>query len=133
MTVDSDLDSHHRSLRLLDVASISFDDISREAFERRQPDYVIVSSAGIAGITSRYTEDWSIAVDEIDGFTIAGRGIDGDPLTLESQENREFLDALRAERLGYARIAHFQPASRIGVGIMKGLSPEIEVYRRRTD
>ncbi len=112
------------------VARIPFEDITIEAFARRLPDYVVVSSAGITGITSRYNEDWSLEIDDSEARSVMGRGIDGQALTIEFAENREFLNALRAEHFGFTRVATFEPRFLFAPRIIKGMSPEVEIYGR---
>jgi 4-amino-4-deoxy-L-arabinose transferase-like glycosyltransferase len=114
------------------VTRVAFDDITIADFRRRRPDFVVLSLAGITGITSKYREDWRQDTGDLsDDRVVWGRGIDGQALTFEYKSNRAFLDALQQECLGWARVATFESSTWLPPRIIKGIAPTIYIYSHR--
>ena len=110
---------------------IGFEQIDTAAFRRRRPDYVLVSSAGIGGLTIRYAEDWqgAGAGDGRDDL-VPARRLGDRVLNYQHRRNRKFLAGLVSGRLGYRPVARFRVDPWIDRPLIGSLNPEITIYAR---
>jgi len=113
------------------VDRVAFDDRTIEAFHQRRPDYVVISSAGIAGITVAYKTDWKQAAPESDQWIPSQRAADGTVMNYRRKSNLELLDGLRSGTLGYREAAHFSLKPWVARPLIQSLNPEITIYERQ--
>lgn len=85
-----------------------------DLFRQRNPDLVVLSSAGQAGLFGRYSRSWK----------------PGEPVFSESAPARQFFEALRSGELGYEAGPVFQRPTWLDHRI-HSLNPTIGVYRRK--
>jgi len=98
----------------LQVFTVPLEKRTVELFLERQPEVVVLSSGGDAGLTARRNPGWQL----------------GDPLLIHLEPTKKFFEFLHGEKLGYRRLAHFHTvplwiAPRIG-----SLNPEITIFGR---
>jgi Dolichyl-phosphate-mannose-protein mannosyltransferase len=96
----------------LQVFTVPLEKRTVELFLERQPEVVVVSSGGDAGLTARRNPGWQL----------------GDPLLIHLEPTKKFFELLHGEKLGYRRLARFHTvplwiAPRIG-----SLNPEITIF-----
>lgn len=115
----------------LRVARVPFDEIGTGAFRRRRPDYVVLSSAGLGGVTVVYAEDWRAAEDASPDL-MAARSVSGRTMRYVHRRNQKFLKALVAGRLPYRPVARFRVTPWIERPLIQSLDPEITIYARTT-
>lgn len=113
------------------VDEVAFEQRSAEAFASRAPDYVVISSSGLSGITVRYKQDWQDSNATEEGYSPAQTSIRGDVMNFSRDANVDFLRHLTAEELGYEEAARFVVAPWIERPLIQSLNPEIAVYRPR--
>jgi len=97
------------------LAQVPMAERSIANFQQRQPDFVVLSSGGRAGLSGRYRRDWK----------------PGSSIMVESGSAAEFVDALRNEQLGYRAIARFHTPTRWITPHINSLDPEITVFARQ--
>jgi hypothetical protein len=112
------------------VHHVPFKDISVSKFLARGPTHVVVGSAGIASITSKYAVDWQAKVEHRSDRIVGGRGVAGHPLTFEYVNNRRFLEALEQGCLGYTAVASFAVEPVWAPPSIRAIAPTITVYGR---
>jgi hypothetical protein len=119
------------------VDRVDFDDRSIEAFRQRNPAYVVLSTAGIAGVTLAYKQDWKDAGGESDEWVASQRSADGTVMNYKRKSNVELLEGLRSGTLGYRKVADFSLTPLIRRPLIQSLNPTISIYGRdaisRTD
>jgi hypothetical protein len=103
--------------RTAGIRKPALEDVTIEGFRERAPDYVVLSSKGIEGITMYPNPDWR----------------DGRGMMLESPARARFLDALRSGALGYAPVARFETPMWIPRLLITSLNPAMTVYGRRSN
>ena len=96
------------------VRRIDFDDIGIDGVRLRQPDLIVLSSKGMAGMTMYPNPDWR----------------DGRGMMLVDEKNRRFVDALTSGELGYSETAVFQNEPLIERPLITSLNPAIHIYER---
>jgi len=97
----------------LQAREIPLAERSIEAVGERRPDFIVISSAGRAGITRFWNPDWH-------------KG----GLLLERPEARAFLTALEGEQLSYRRVAEFSQQPHLLRLRITSLCPTISIYQR---
>ena len=97
------------------VAEVPMEERSIAKFQERQPDIVIMTSGGRAGLTGRYRKDWK----------------PGSSIMVESDAAAEFFTALRDQRLGYSPVARFHTATYWITPRINTLDPEITFFSRQ--
>ena len=97
------------------VTQVPMADRSIAKFQQRQPDLVIMTSGGRAGLSGRYRRDWT----------------PGSSIMVESGSAAEFFDALRNERLGYQVVQRFHTPTYWITPRINSLDPEITIYARQ--
>jgi len=118
-----------RFLPTQEVDRVEFDEVSTTAFLSRQPEIVVLSSAGLAGVTVRFKNDLAGDGDEGER-TVSKQGASGEAMAYEYTRNRNFLDALEKGCLGYELAAHFESSPWLAKATVPSLAPTIRVYRR---
>ncbi len=96
------------------VVQVPLQERTSAQFQQRQPDFVVLSSGGRAGLTARYRQDWQ-----------PGRSI-----AVESDSAQAFVAALRSEQLGYKVVARFHTPTYWITPRINSLDPEIIVFAR---
>ncbi len=112
------------------IERVAFMDRTINAFAERNPDYVVLSSAGISGITVKYKTDWQSDAEKADEWIPAQISVTGKVMNYNRRQNLEFLESLRSGKLGYSELARFQADPWIERPLMKSLNPEITIYGR---
>lgn len=116
------------------VNEVAFEERGAEAFLRRRPDLVVLSSSGKSGITVRYKQDWQDDSGDqsaaMRGYSPAQRSITGEVMNFSRDENVDFLARLRDGSLGYVEAARFVVEPWIDRPRIQSLNPEIRIYRR---
>lgn len=96
------------------VLHVPMEERTLELFERRRPDFVVLSSGAQVGLTYERLTDWE----------------PGDPLFVHSEVAQEFFDRLRAEEMGYRRVARFHTPLRWITPPFGSVNPEITILAR---
>lgn len=117
----------------LEVNEADFEARGVEAFQTRQPDFVVLSSSGLSGITVRYKQDWQDDSAAAEGYSPAQRSIRGQVMNFSRDANTDFLERLGKGELGYDEAARFVVDPWIERPLIQSLNPEIVIYRRRAD
>ncbi|HYC01415.1 MAG TPA: glycosyltransferase family 39 protein [Candidatus Limnocylindrales bacterium] len=117
------------------VDTVEFDQRNIEDFRKRQPDFVVLSSAGLSGVSVQYKQDWQESDGAIEGYTPAKKSTGGVVMSYSKDANTEFLAALDSGALGYEKVARFTvdpwiPPSLSADRAIQSLNPEITIYRR---
>jgi 4-amino-4-deoxy-L-arabinose transferase-like glycosyltransferase len=115
----------------LTVIEVPFEERDAGAFAERRPDLVVLSSSGLSGITVRYKQDWQEDSEAAEGYSPSQRSVTGEVMNFSRDANRDFLERLEREELGYERAAHFVVDPWIERPLIQSLNPEISIYRRR--
>lgn len=97
------------------LVQVPVEDRSIAKFQQRQPDVVVMSSGGRAGLSGRLRRDWK----------------PGSSIMVESGSAAEFLQALRTEQLGYHPVAHFHTPTWWITPRINSLDPEITIFARQ--
>jgi hypothetical protein len=113
------------------MVRIDFDKRSVRELHRRRPDFVLLSSAGLSGVTVEYKKDWqdSDAYAEADWIP-SQRATDGTIMNYHRRENLELLDGLRSGSIGYHKAAEFALEPWIDRPLIQSLNPKISIYAR---
>jgi hypothetical protein len=98
----------------LEVATVPLQKRTVEQFLERQPDVVVLSSGGDAGLAGMRNPDWQL----------------GEPLLVNAESNKRFFELLRGEKLEYRRVARFHTSPLWIVPRIGSLNPEITVFAR---
>jgi 4-amino-4-deoxy-L-arabinose transferase-like glycosyltransferase len=114
------------------VDRVDFDDRSIEAFRQRNPDYVVLSTAGIAGVTLAYKQDWKDDDSESDEWVPSQKSADGTVMNYKRKSNIDLLEGIRSGALGYREVADFSFRPLIRRPLLQSLNPTISIYRRET-
>lgn len=111
-------------------ARIAFDHISIPEFLSRQPDFVVLSSAGVAGVTTKYRRAGEDGEDHADR-AVSWRRATGEAIAFEYARNRAFVDALEGGCLGYILAVHFETPPWLAEPTIGSLAAKIRIYQRR--
>ena len=98
----------------LQVFTIPLEQRTVELFMERGADLVVLSSGGSAALTGQRNPDWEL----------------GDPLMIHLGPSKQFFDLLRAEKLGYRRVAYFHTTPLWITPRIGSLNPEIVIFAR---
>lgn len=112
------------------VDNVDFQQRSIEEFRKRNPDLVVLSSAGLSGVSVQYKQDWHESGEAEQGFVEGKKSASGVVMTYQRQANIEFLNALGSGSLGYGEVARFRVQPWIPRTLIQSLNPEIVIYRR---
>jgi len=112
------------------VDSIDFDARTIEEFKKRNPDFVVLSSAGLSGVSVQYKQDWHESGETEQGFVEGKKSATGVVMSYQRRANAEFLSALADGSLGYREAARFSVEPWIPRTLIQSLNPEILIYRR---
>ncbi|MFT4571083.1 MAG: hypothetical protein ACI8TX_002533 [Hyphomicrobiaceae bacterium] len=112
------------------VRNIDFTERDVDGFRKRQPDYVVLSSAGISGVTVEYKEDWATDEEAPDDYDPSQIGPGGQVMNYSRRDNTEFLDRLIEGSLGYVEAARFSVNLWIDRPLIQSLNPEITIFKR---
>ncbi len=99
----------------IQVARVRLEERTVALLQQRQPDFVLLSSGGRAGLTGRYVRDWQ----------------PGQPIFSDVDAAKELMERLSAEQLGYQRVARFRTSTWWITPRINSVNPEITVYARR--
>ncbi len=97
------------------AVEVPMEDRTIEGFQERQPDFVVLSSGGRAGLSGRYQRNWQ----------------PGQPVVVDSAAAQEFFDHLRGEQLGYRAVAHFHTPTCWVTPRINSVNPEITIFARQ--
>ena len=115
----------------LDVREVPFDERTSEGLLSRRPDYVVLSSAGIAGVYVKYREDWLAGSEPGPEWEPNQTSPAGQVMNYRRKANARFLADLREGRLGYVEAARFAFRPWISRPLIRSLNPTIIVYGLR--
>lgn len=101
-------------LKGMRVNEVPLEERTETRIAERRPDFVVISSAAIKGITHRWNPDWR----------------QGHTLLVEQPEAAAFLDALEKERLPYRAVAQFTQQPALLRVRITSLCPRITIYQR---
>ncbi|MGH8546213.1 MAG: ArnT family glycosyltransferase, partial [Gammaproteobacteria bacterium] len=87
---------------------------THELFERRRPNFVVLSSGAQVGLTHDRVADWA----------------PGDSLFVHSEAAQQFFHRLRTEEIGYRRVARFHTPIRWITPPFGSVNPEITIFAR---
>ena len=113
-----------------EVAEVPFDQRTIEGVTARRPQWIVLSSAGLSGVSVAYRTDWKGETedgDEWDPSQIAPGGV---VMNYKKRDNVEMLDALVGRRLGYQQAAYFALEPWIDRTLLQSLNPEITIFAR---
>jgi hypothetical protein len=96
----------------MQVAQVPVPERTIGLFQQREPEFVVLSSGGAAGLTGRYDRNWQ----------------PGKPILTEASSAKEFLERLRTGQLGYQVVARFSTPPRWISPRINSLSPEITIF-----
>jgi hypothetical protein len=113
----------------IDVVEVPYEQRDAAAFAVRSPDYVVLSSSGISGVTVRYKTDWQDDAETAEGFSPAQRSVTGDVMNYSRDANADFLRRLTGGELGFEEAARFSVDPWIDRPLIQSLNPEIVIYR----
>lgn len=114
----------------VNVVEVPFDERDADSFRTRRPDFVVLSSAGLSGVTVRYKQDWQEESEVADGFSPAKTSATGVVMSYRKDANAAFLEDLLAEKLGYREAARFVVEPWIERPLIQSLNPEIRIFAR---
>jgi hypothetical protein len=138
VTVDETIEVYQRPTYLprfpewATVQRVDFEQRNIDNFRLRRPDYVVVSSAGLSGVTVEYKEDWSSDEVTPEAYEPSQISISGEVMNYQRRDNVEFLDRLTSGSLGYTEAASFGVDPWIDRPLIQSLNPEIKIYRKDT-
>ncbi len=112
---------------------IDFDKRSVKELHERAPDFVLLSSAGLSGVTVEYKKDWKGDDYASDEWIPSQRATDGTIMNYKRRANVELLDGLRDGSLGYEKAAEFALEPWIDRPLIQSLNPKITIYARQRD
>ncbi|RMF19706.1 MAG: hypothetical protein D6760_12815 [Deltaproteobacteria bacterium] len=115
----------------LEVRNVPFEERTSEGLRSRRPDYVVLSSAGIAGVYVKYREDWLAGGEPGPEWEPNQVSPAGQVMNYRRKANARFLADLREGRLGYAETAKFAFQPWIDRPLIRSLNPTIIVYEAR--
>lgn len=111
------------------VSEVPFEERSITQFVARRPDFIVVSSAGMGNVTTKYPRDWQQNYEDADEKMTLVQTASPKARVLEHKANRLFLDALATGCLGYAVAHRFQDRPLVAEPVIPSLAPTIEIYR----
>jgi hypothetical protein len=112
------------------MQEVPFDQRSVEGLRARNPDFILLSSAGLSGVTVEYKKDWKGDDYASDEWIPSQRAADGTIMNYKRRANVELLDGLRAGSLGYEKTAEFSLQPWIQRPLIQSLNPRIMIYER---
>ena len=112
------------------VDNVDFEARTVEEFRKRSPDFIVLSSAGLSGVSVQYKQDWHESEDTEQGYIEGKKSAAGIVMTYQRRANVEFLAALADGSLGYREAARFSVEPWIPRTLIQSLNPEILIYRR---
>ncbi len=114
----------------IQLETVPFAERNVEAFGERRPAYVLLSSAGLSGVTLEYRRDWKGAGYDPQEWEPAQRSPAGDVMNYKRKANVELLEGLLDGSLGYRVAARFSFHPWIERPLIRSLNPTITIYRR---
>jgi hypothetical protein len=96
------------------IVHVPMEERTVELFEERRPGFVVLSSGARVGLTYRKVTDWQ----------------PGKPRFVHWESAQDFFDRLRAEQLGYRRVARFHTPIRWITPPFGSVNPEIIILAR---
>jgi len=112
------------------VAAVPFDQRTIEGIAARRPQWIVLSSAGLSGVSVAYRTDWKGEAEDSEDWDPSQIAPGGVVMNYKDRDNVEMLDALVDERLGYRRAAHFALEPWIDRTLIQSLNPEITIFAR---
>jgi hypothetical protein len=117
----------------LRVDSVAFEQRTIEGLAERRPDWIVLSSAGLSGVSVAYRKDWLGEESDSEEWMPSQIAPGGTVMNYKRRGNVEFLAALTQERLGYRRIASFFVEPWINRTLIQSLDPEVTIYARENE
>jgi hypothetical protein len=114
----------------VELLRIAFDKRSVKELHERAPDFVLLSSAGLSGVTVEYKKDWKSDDYADDEWIPSQRATDGTIMNYKRRANVELLEGLRDGSIGYAKAAEFSLEPWIERPLIQSLNPKITIYAR---
>jgi hypothetical protein len=96
------------------VTRVALEERTVPLFQQRQPDLVVLSSGGRAGLTGRYVRDWQ----------------PGKPIFSDLDAAKDLMQGLQTAQLGYRRVAQFRTPTWWITPRINSVNPEITIYDR---
>lgn len=110
--------------------AVDFYDRSIEGLRNRDPDYIVLSSAGIAGFSVKYSSDWTGPGQDSDQWVANQVGPGGQVLNYKRRANVQLLAGITDGSLGYSEVGRFVVDPWIDRPLIQSLNPEITIYAR---
>jgi hypothetical protein len=114
----------------VNMVRVDFDKRSVKELQDRAPDFVMLSSAGLSGVTVQYKRDWKSDDYAGEEWIPSQRATDGTIMNYKRRKNVELLDGLRDGSAGYSKAADFAFEPWIDRPLIQSLSPKITIYAR---
>lgn len=114
----------------VEMLRIAFDERSVKQLHERAPDFVLLSSAGLSGVTVEYKKDWKSDDYAGDEWIPSQRATDGTIMNYKRRDNVELLEGLRDGSIGYSKAAEFAVTPWIDRPLIQSLNPKITIYAR---
>ncbi len=105
----------------------------KKGLARRSPDFVLLSSAGAAGVSVQYSTDWNQDAGSRarPGWIPSQASSTGRIMSYHRRRTLAMLRALEEQRLGYHEAARFSLHPWNGAYPIQSLNPEIVIYERK--
>jgi hypothetical protein len=117
----------------LRVTEVPFEARTVEGLRSRAPRWIVLSSAGLSGVTVAYSKDWKSEGGDEEEWMPSQIAPGGAVMNYKRRDNVELLAELTAERLGYRRVETFAVEPWIPRTLIQSLNPEISIYERTVD
>jgi hypothetical protein len=98
----------------LEIDFVPLEQRSVGSLRERRPEFIVLSTAGQAGLAARWATDWE----------------PGQSALIESSKAQTLMRALRDGGAGYRTVAHFQSEPRFVVPRINSLNPQITILAR---
>jgi hypothetical protein len=117
----------------LRAVTVPFEERTVEGLAARKPRWVVLSSAGLSGVTVAYSKDWKSEGNDAEEWMPSQIAPGGAVMNYKRKDNVELLTKLTSERLGYRRVESFVAEPWIPRTLIQSLNPEISIYERVGD
>jgi hypothetical protein len=117
----------------LNATEVPFEARTVEGLRSRSPRWIVLSSAGLSGVTVAYSKDWKSEGGDTEEWLPSQIAPGGAVMNYKRRDNVELLTELTAERLGYRRVEGFAVEPWIPRTLIQSLNPEISIYERAVD
>jgi hypothetical protein len=114
----------------LRVDAVPFEERTVEGLEKRRPDWIVLSSSGLSGVSVAYRKDWQGEEYADEEWMPSQVAPGGTVMNYKRRGNVELLERLTQEQLGYRRVATFFVEPWINRTLIQSLDPEVTIYAR---